>query len=162
MPSQIPAWISVAAAIAAWIAATISFFNVRTARRSLRLAEAQEERRRPVLTVYLGDGYVRFLTEERARLYAFLLSVGNPSDTNNSVADLALRVNYVTRKGLRTSIEVPRSPSSSPDQWQLDASAILESPTKIDAHQTISGWVQFRIGDDLLGDGIIEDYVIVV
>ena len=153
-------WLAVAAAIAAWVGAALSFVNSRTARRSLRLAEAQEARRRPVLTLYLGEGYVRFLDSERVRVYAFLLSISNRSDTNNSVAEFGLQINYATKQGLRTSIVVPAS-HSLPDEWRTDASALLQPPLEVDAHQTVAGWLPFRVSYDLLGDGSIEDYVLV-
>jgi hypothetical protein len=160
LPETTSAWLAIAAAIAAWVGAAISFVNSRTARRSLRLAEAQEVRRRPILTLYLGEGYVRFLDSERVRVYAFVLSISNPSDTNNSVAEFGLQINYVTKQGLRASVVVAASPSL-PDEWRTDASALLQAPLKVDAHQTVAGWLPFRVSYDLLGDGSIEDYALV-
>jgi hypothetical protein len=78
LASETPAWFVVAGAIAAWIGAAIAIVNARTARRLLHLAEAQETRRRPILALYLGDGYLRFLDTDRVRLYAFLLLFSGP------------------------------------------------------------------------------------
>lgn len=129
--------------------------------RSLRLAEAQEARRKPNLSVSLVDGYVRFVDEERLRAYAFLISISNPTDTSNSVTHFGLRVNYATTGGLRTSVVVSAAEVLASSSQGDAQGAVLQAPLKVDAHQTIAGWVPFRVKYDLIGEGLIEDYVIV-
>lgn len=63
---EAPAWVAIAAAAAAWTAASISFLSMRTARRSLRLAEAHEARCKPNLSVY------RFAVTARWRLVVLM------------------------------------------------------------------------------------------
>jgi hypothetical protein len=159
MSLQPSIWLAIAAAAAAWVAAIISFFNVRTARRALRIAQAQEARRKPLLELYLVDGDLRFLHEERARTYAFLLSISNPTDTSNSVAEFGLRINYATKEGVRSSIIVPFDPRVA---TEADPGGTpLQPPVKVESHQTVAGWLGFRVAYDLIANGEIEDYVIV-
>ena len=98
-------WMPLAAALAAWVAAFFASLTARRSGRALRLAEQQEERRRPALVLYLQGGYLRRTDEDR--VYMFLLAVSNPSDSNNAVARLDLRIKYRTGSEFPATVDVP-------------------------------------------------------
>jgi hypothetical protein len=81
---------------------------MRTSRKCLRLAEAQDLRRRPTLVAYLADGYCKI--DDRERLMAFSVSLTNPSDSNNGVGLIELQVDYLTETGVQMRIKIPPLP----------------------------------------------------
>ena len=154
-------WISIVAALAACRAAVASWWSSRISRRALILAEGQEERRRPKLVLYFMEGYVRIVeAPERQRFYAFLLSVSNPSDINNSVAYLDLHLTYLTPRQLRMTVKVP-SRASIAERFGDDRTSALSPPFSVNAHQTTAGWTYFRVDKDLLSDTIVDGYRVV-
>jgi hypothetical protein len=151
---------TVATAIAAWIALVLSIINARTSRRALRLSEQQEARRKPSLAVYLQEGLVSPSPQQDARIYAFLLSVSNRSDNNNSVAEATLHLTYSKPQGRELTVkfiakmEVPRP-------FQRNQTS-LPIPTRIDAHQAISGWYFFCVDNAILNGARVERTVVVL
>jgi hypothetical protein len=155
-------WPAIASAIAAWLAALLAYRSARTSKRALTIAKRQEQRRQPVLIPYLVEGYVRLVDDEqRFRLYAFLLSVSNPSDTDNAIAQLDLHVTYTTAEGLRMTVEVPANAMLGTAFVSSDSRS-LGVPIRVDAHQTTAGWVYFRINESLLERVSIDGYMLVV
>src|SRR5713101_474381 len=87
-------WVSVGSMLAAWGAAWFAYLSAQTAKRSLSLSERQEERRVPRLLPYLAEGYCKTDSADEARLFAFSILVRNPTDIDNSLAQVELVVNY--------------------------------------------------------------------
>lgn len=152
-------WIPSPTTIAAWIAIIISYLSYRRSGRALRLAEQQEERRRPVLVLYLQRGYLR--RTEQDRIYKFLLSISNPSDSNNAVARIDLRIEYRTAANFRAAVDVP-AVRQDDQTFGGDNHAEIEIPIKVDAHNTVTGWVCFQVKKALLKDCNVDSYVILV
>jgi hypothetical protein len=154
-----PAWISIAALFVAVFAASFAFWSARTADRALRLARDQEQRQPFVM--YLVDGYVRSLTSKPYRIYSFLISISNPSDSNNAVARMDLRVSYRTTKNYYGAVDIPLALADPAEQFQ-QGYATLKVPHRIDAHQTVTGWANFEVANAVLQDCMVEKYTTVV
>jgi len=61
----------------------ISWRSGKRAARALAISESQEQRREPRLGTYLVRGYRR--REANGQLFGFLVSITNPTDSNNSI-----------------------------------------------------------------------------
>ncbi len=144
--------------MAAWVAAFFAYLTARRSGRALKIAEQQEERRRPTLVFYLHNGYVRKTDESRA--YLFLLSVSNPSDSNNAIARLDLRIRYRTGSGFPATVDVPNTSQSS-NTFPGMGQPFLEIPVPVDAHKTVAGQVTFVLKRDLLRDYTIDGYEVI-
>ena len=147
-----------AATVAAWVAAVFAYLTARRSGRALRLAEQQEARRRPVLVLYLHRGYLRRTEEER--VYAFMLSVSNPSDSNNAIAQIDLRIEYRAPSNFLAAVNVPAVPQDDEMLGGDNNHSRLEIPIRVDAHHTVAGWVFFRVKTALLVDCSIDTYII--
>jgi hypothetical protein len=151
---------TVASATAAWIALVLSIINARTSRRALRLSEQQEARRKPSLAVYLQEGFVSPSPQRDARIYALLLSVSNKSDNNNSVAEATLHLTYSKPELRELTVKFVATMDVLPPFQRNQAS--LPIPTRIDAHQAISGWYYFCVDDAILDSARVERTIIVL
>jgi hypothetical protein len=152
-------FVEVATVGAAWLALVLSVLSFIISRKALLLSEQQEERRKPQLVPYLQDGYVR--RDAEGRVYAFLLSVSNPTDSDNAVAAVDFQLIYTTKSNVRMTIKVPLHRETA--KAFHDGTVLpLAIPLRLDAHQTVSGWAFFRVEDVLLGGAIVEEYTIVL
>src|SRR5260370_42142936 len=149
-------WVPIVSTVAAWCALLITWRNSRIASRSLKLAEMQEQRRRPNLTSYLADGYCKSKTG--SRLFAFLVSLSNPSDINNSIVQVELAVAYTTAKGICMTVKIPHN-AGLVNQFDTQIKAI-EPPVRIDAHQSIACAALFEIDNQLIQDGTIDIFTL--
>lgn len=154
-------WADIATAVAAWLALILSILSLFVSWRAQRLTERQEERRRPVLVPYLLDGYVRLNKEPAARVYAFLLSVSNPADSDNAVAGMDLHLLYTTQASIQMTVKV-RADATLGSSFCDGSAPPLTVPARIDAHQTISGWAYFRIQEAILNGAVIDGYSVVL
>lgn len=146
-------------ALAAWIGAFFAYLNARRSNRVLRLSEQQEERRKPNLVLYLQGGYLCKTDEER--VYMFILSVSNPSDSDNAVARNDLRIEYRTAFNFPATVNIP-SVSQGIDIFREDSHSTLETGVKIEAHHTVVGRVFFRLNKAMLKDCAVDSHIIVV
>ncbi len=151
-------WMPLAAALAAWVAAFFAYLTARRSGRALRLAEQQEERRRPALVLYMHSGYLRRKDEDR--VYMFLLSVSNPSDIDNAIARLDLRIRYNTVSGFPATVDVP-SVAQHSGMFPGDDHAGLEIPVNLDAHKTVVGRVFFLLKRALLKGCRVDGYEVI-
>jgi len=150
----------IATAIAAWLALILSIFSIVISWKTQRLAQRQEERRKPILVPYFFDGYVRFNTDPFSRIYAFLVSVSNPSDSDNAVAEVDLQLTYTTQTGIQMKVKMRADPAL--ESSFGDGSRSLQIPARVDAHQTVSGWTYFRVEEALLKGAVIDGYSVVL
>jgi|HubBroStandDraft_6_1064221.scaffolds.fasta_scaffold128850_2 hypothetical protein len=150
-------WASVASAIAALVAAVITWRIARATSATLRLAEAQEHRRRPNLTVYLAESFYK--AKQRSRLLGFCVSVSNLSDADDSIAKIELQINYTTSNGMCMALRIP-SDAKLVRELGFKESSVLIPPVRIDSHQTVAGWVLFELKEALLEDRKLETYVL--
>lgn len=152
-------WISVLSlAVAIW-AALNSTRSRNVATRALAISEQQEQRRQPRLEINILDCYRQSFTSHQ--LFAFLVSITNPSDVNNSISLAELQLGYVMDGGIKMKCRMPHDakPSILPG---TDSSAAIAVPSRIDAHQTTKGWLYFVIDNGLLNGRTVEGQTILV
>ena len=150
-------WANVATAAAAWIALVLSLLGLLVSWRAIRLAENQERRRRPVLVPYLLDGFVQSRRDPRARVFGFLLSVSNPADSDNAVAGVDLHLTYTTTTCQQMTIKV-RANTTLGNSFGKRIGSTMTTPVRLDAHQTISGWVFFLVDEAILEGAVVDAY----
>ena len=112
-------WPGIASAIAAWVALLMSGGSLWMSRRAVRIAERQEKRREPLLKPYYRDGFYQ-PDADGGRVYAFLLTVSNRSDSNNTIIELELRITYATPEGVEATLKVRAEPRA---RFDLDPSS---------------------------------------
>lgn len=144
---------------AAWLALGIALLSLLASRKALRLSEAREKRQLPRLVIYLADGYFRTLPGSNDRIYAFLLSISNPADSDNAIAEIQLCIKYrVTQKP--TMVIKISSDATLKNFFDNPMRVTLQIPVRVDAHQTIQGWCLFRADSVLFKGALIEGYEI--
>ena len=148
-------WAAIFSAAAAWLALALSIFNLRTSRLALHISEAQETRRKPSITSYLQDAYVAVGAKPNARVYAVLVSLSNKSDSDNGIAWAGLYLTYAKKGGAQFTIKVD-SEIEARNIFSQKIAKNLQIPFRIDAHQTISGWMFFTVEDAILKSSYIE------
>ena len=110
---------------------------------------------------YLFEGYCRFFEEDNCRFFGFSLSISNPTDTDNAVAQLELQLIYTTLSGGNMAVKI-RHDVGLTNKFECGDIVPLQIPARIDAHQTIAGWVFFRVDDSLLSDAAVDAYTIIL
>lgn len=154
-------WVAVSSAVAAWVAALFAYSTARTSKRSFQLTELQEKRRKPKLIPYLSSAYYKPAPLNRYSVYAFSISVSNPSDIDNAIAFLELQVTYTIPEGTKMTLKVPHDPKLSTIFSDIEH-VHFAIPESIGAHQTIAGWVFFKIDNTLITDFDIDSYKLVI
>jgi hypothetical protein len=156
-----PNWINVASVFIALFALIVSTFGFATSRKALRISQKQEQRKNPLLVPSLLNGYVQF-RKNKERVYGFLLSVSNPSDSNNAIARIDLHLTYLSPRHDRLTVQVPSSTARDDSFSRLSEFTMIAPPMELDAHHTIAGWCVFRVPEAALSRGVVESTVIVL
>lgn len=152
-------WVAVASSAAACIAALFAYLSARTSKQSLKLAESQEEKRQPKLVPYLFEAYYKPASTEKYTICAFSISISNPSDIDNSIALLELQINYEVSSATKMAVKVPHDPALSMNFCD-SIKEHFSLPARIDAHQTIAGWLFFKVDDTLIKEFDIDSYAL--
>lgn len=161
MASAASSWPEIVTAIVAVVALIVSVISLYFSWQALRLENRREMRRQPVLIPLLLNGYVRVDHVGGARVYAFFISVSNPADTDNTVAELDLRVTYLTRERVQMTVKIGADETLAAE-FPQGTPNVFSIPKRISAHDTVSGWCYFR-GDAAVFNGVrIEGYSIVL
>jgi hypothetical protein len=139
-------------AIAALAASAISTYFARqagrTARRALGISERDEQRRQPKLQLYLARSYVR--SRDGSDLYCFLVSISNPTDIDNAVARSELRAALQGQDNREVVYRIAHNPelAEGGSAGEGLGNGALSIPLRIDAHQTVTGWLLFELKSD--------------
>lgn len=149
-------WVNVANATLALCALVVSIFSLLASRRATRLAEAQEERRKPKLSAYMQECHYKNGANGAYRKYAFLLSLRNTSDSDNALAEINLHLSYSTPSKMQMTVKIPADTGNHRDI----GSPLLAVPLRIDAHQASLGWCFFHVEKALLQNANIERYTV--
>ena len=138
-------WIPALSLLVACWAAFNSWKSRRIATRALAISERQEQQRQPQLGIYLTNGYRRYLADKQ--IFGFLVSVSNPSDINNSIAQAELQVAYTLERDIKAVVRLPHTPQlAEPVSGSQPSGAnIFSLPMRVDAHQTVAGWLLFAL-----------------
>ncbi len=119
-----------------------------------RLALRQDSRRVPALTITDITGYVSY---EDGRDIAISAVVANQSDSDNAIARVELRV-ALSRANADSHVRLPLNPDI--ECFRALRDNTLRVPTRLLAHDTVSGWLFFHLSDRVLGDARVERYVV--
>jgi hypothetical protein len=143
-------------AVAAFVVAVGSF---RVSSRALRLSEQQEQRKQPRLFPRLLDSHFESMAEG-GRVYSFWLSVGNPTDSDNAIAQIEMHLRYLIDGDVSMTVKLP--PSSLGIRDPTNDHPRLITPARIAAHDTASGWCNFVVKPGILSGRTIDGYQIVL
>lgn len=102
-----------------------------------RLVLAQEKRRLPCLLPTLVHGYYRDGEAGRGRIYAFRLTVANPTDSNNAIATAELSITYLTSDRLQMTMKLQANEPAA-KSFMRDQEEVLAIPAAISAHSAVS------------------------
>ena len=94
-------------------------------------------------------------------MYAFLVTVRNPSDSNNAISEADLAVTYLTKERVQLTVKLRADETAQFDPVQGKASE-LRIPVSIPAHDTVSGWLYFRMPPAMAADITIESYSLIL
>ena len=120
------------------------------------LTLAQEKRRLPHLAPTLVNGYFQDVSEA-GRVYAFLITIVNPTDSNNAVAEAELSITYLTADRVQMTMKLLRS-SKPAKTFVKGHSDPLAIPAAVAAHNAISGLLHFQLPKGMLVNRTIEGY----
>jgi hypothetical protein len=155
-------WVSVAAFLVAAWSAWNSLRSRRLAERALSISENQEQRRQPLLGIYMAEGYRRYLPDKQ--LFGFLVSVSNPTDINNAVVQAELQVTYLLENEIKAVCRIPHTSALAEiaaDATTLPAN-VFSLPARIDAHQTVAGWLLFSLNNSVISGRTIDAHRIIL
>ena len=155
-------WVTATSLVVAIGSAIVSFFSFRNSTRALEISEHQEKRRSPRLQIYFADGYRRLVSERQ--LFGFLVSVSNPTDINNSIARVELQITVLLRDGSKTFLRINHNPevAQSMEKSKDGAAHVFLLPVRIDAHQTLSGWLLFVLENEMIGEATVDGHRLIV
>lgn len=142
----------VASAVAAWVALAFGWLNHRTSERALRLAQANAQRRLPVLVPYLIDA-TAYTSADAPRIIDIVLSLSNPSDSPNTLARAELAITHIVRDYAAAQLLIPALFDDKPS-----VGAALSIPCRIDAHTTVAGRLRFTVPKGLVDPRQVRAY----
>lgn len=154
-------WIALGTMIAACIAAWQAIRSTRLSGRMYSLLISEQRRTEPAVEVYLVDSRFLHLSNGQRRVYVFHLLITNKSMAANSIKDVRLSLKHGQRGQPSSNIVIPHD-SKAASTIDIGATEILRVPNPIAAGETISGVVAFSIADALLGNGLVEAYIVTV
>jgi hypothetical protein len=155
-------WVSVVAAFFAGLSAINSWHSRRIARHALAISQKQEDRRQPHLEIYFADGYRRYLPDKQ--IFGFMLSVMNRSDSNNSIAMAELRVEYLIGENHKGNCRVAHNGevAEQAENGQTKRAKLFSIPERVDAHQTVAGWLFFALDSKIISGKTIDRHTIIL
>lgn len=148
-------WTDIVVAVMAVAAFIVSVGSFRVSSRALRLSEQQEQRKQPRLVPRLLDSHFERLSDG-GRAYSFSLSVGNPTDSDNAIAHIEMHLRYLIEDAASMTVKLP---ACHPPE---DCCGRLTIPSRVAAHDTVSGWCDFRLKPNFLSGRTIDGYRIVL
>jgi hypothetical protein len=149
-------WIS---SISLVVSISSAIFSGLKSSRALAINEKQEKRRQPQLSTYFANGYRRLVP--RGQVFAFQLSVSNPSDINNSVARAELQIEYEIEKGVTTFCRVQHNPDLGKGNTP-GSPTVFSIPLRIEAHGTVSGLFLFALDKDVIRAGTVNAHTLLL
>jgi hypothetical protein len=142
---------------AAVLALLVSFISLGVSLFTAQLSNKQEQRRHLRLVPHLMDSYFRIISEGD-REYSFLLSINNPSDADNSIALVEMHLTYLLPDQTKITVKLPSRNLARSTGRGIQ----LETPKRIAAHDTVSGWCHFIIGTESRNGRSFDSFKIVI
>lgn len=143
--------------LVSFIALLFSGRSMLNSSQALRLAKSQDARRTPKITIYLTDALRRF--EGPLQVFSFHVRISNPSDSNNAVARAELQVSYVLSNECSILLKLQHNLTYAVRSTNGKA---LQLPLKIEAHQTVAGWLNFALDSAVVGKGTVDSHNIIL
>jgi len=140
----------------------LSILNVVFNWQNRRAAQRQEQRREPRVVAALTNGFYMRDTVDGGRRYALQVTLTNPSDTNNSIAAADLRVSYLTVERIEMTVKLKANDPTVGSFVRGSEGANLGVPFKVPSHEAVSGWLTFRLPEQVVRGAEIESYVLVL
>jgi hypothetical protein len=134
----------------------ISLRSNSIAKKSLKISESQEKRQQPLFTTDLSNSFSLSVIDKKITIYAFLLTINNPTDINNSIKRIEFTINYNKNNQL---LNYSTDHKQELVKFCNNVSAI-SLPFDISAHQAAIGWTLFGIENEIIEDSYIESYLI--
>jgi hypothetical protein len=156
MPRSIIGWFDLTKALAA-AGFCISLVSLYFTWQNRRLTLAQEKRRLPRLIPTLVHGYYQDGKDNSGRVYAFRITVTNPTDSNNAIATAELSITYQTADRVQMTMKL-RANERAAKSFVNDQDDALAVPAAVSAHNAISGWLRFHVPAAMLANRDIESY----
>jgi hypothetical protein len=153
-------WTDVVVAVAAVAALIVALISLKVSSRALRLSEKQEQRKQPRLVPSLLESHFANLTEG-GRVYSFSLSVVNPTDSDNAIAQIEMHLRYLIDGDVSMTVKLPLSSVDICYPAATDHPRLM-TPSRIAAHDTAFGWCDFVVKPGILSGRTIEGYQIVL
>lgn len=154
-------WLSIAAIVISVVSVGISWWSSRTASRALAISEAQEERRKPQLGIYLANGFRRLLPERQ--VFGFLVTVSNPSDIDNSIARAELQISYSLSGEVRATRRIQHdSTLEQRTSGSRSRTSVFSLPIDVDAHKSASGLLLFSLNNDAIRERTVDSHRLIL
>ena len=149
-------WTNLGALLLSVLALIVAVMSYRASAKATALSEQQEARREPRLILHLLDFYfVRVPDVAGARVYAFQMRLANPTDSDNAIADIELQVRYSQQTQMSMRLRAV-------DGAPAGETAALVVPSRVAAHDTISGWCYFFAPAELMAGMTVEGYELAI
>lgn len=142
--------------LAAVLSALLAWRSGATAKRALKLAEADHREKHDSLKVYLIDGTC-WQNDQCDDYVAFACSFTNGANAPNTVVRIDLNVYAYDEEGTLSQAILQPLGQGSPSLWDLKP---LLVPINLEPRSTISGWVTFKVPKHLIMKKRIDKYEI--
>ncbi|MGW7046787.1 hypothetical protein ACWGDT_29650 [Streptomyces avermitilis] len=152
--------VSLGALTASALALTRTWSTSRTAKKNLRIAMKQEERRNVQPQVQLLQSRRRVLGD--AERYSYLIHIANPADSGHFIARAELSVNYRSRDGVVLAIKIPTERVIEEEVKYLGEDSSLQIPVNVSSRQAIEGWIHFKLAENLISGHGVDRYVVLL
>lgn len=156
MLQSIIGWFDLTKALAA-AGFCISLVSLYFTWQNRRLTLAQEQRLLPRLIATLVHGYYQDGKDNSGRVYAFRITVRNPTDSNNAIATAELSIAYQTADRVQMTMKL-RANEPAAKSFVKDQDGALVIPAAVSAHNAVLGWLLFHVPAAMLANRDIESY----
>lgn len=144
------------------VGVSLSILSLLISVNAFKLARKQDERKKPRLVLTFLNCFFLPREQQEDRIYAFLISIANRSDSGNSVASVELHLTY----RLKDDVDVvAKFICAKSEELPLDAPlehTPLAVPIRIEANQTMAGWCLFRVPNRVAAEFSIQKYNIIL
>jgi hypothetical protein len=145
----------------ALISLAIAFWSAKSARNSAKLskrshdlAELQDSRRSPKLTLRLSNAY--WLAFENPRVIVMSITLSNPTDVDNSIASAELAVRY--RMDDNQTVTARIAPLRAAPVSFANATEVLAPPVTVPSHQSVAGLLMFELSTAMHVDWLMNNH----
>ena len=148
---------SIASALAAFLALSISYRSNSIAKKALSIAETDNTRKNAKLSATLNDAYKATTEDTESHLFAICVTIANQSDLPNTVSNVELAVSYRHNSDLLAKAILKHSQENIKIE-NVQNFQFSGTPIKLDAREAITEWFAFYAKKEHLKNTTIESY----